>query len=140
MAKIEEESLSSLRDRFWAIVVDFLVFLPPSIALDFGELFSGFDLAPVFWVGYFVYYIALEARYGGTIGKIAMGLRVVGQDGAKIDLRQSTIRNLLRAIDWLPLLYILGYLVANETNERQRIGDLVAHTVVVEVEADVVAD
>jgi uncharacterized RDD family membrane protein YckC len=37
----------------------------------------------------------------------------------------------LRIIDWLPTLFLLGFIVALLTSHKQRLGDLAAGTVVV---------
>jgi uncharacterized RDD family membrane protein YckC len=76
-----------------------------------------------------------EAEWdGATPGKKAMGLRVLGDDGAPIGWGQALSRNLLRFADFLPFFY-LGGLLAMLCNEQfKRLGDFVAGTVVVHVE------
>jgi len=80
------------------------------------------------------YFIHLEATYGQTVGKKITGIVVVAEDGDAIGYFASIIRTLLRFIDALPLLYILGGIVIFLTERRQRIGDLAASTVVVRIE------
>jgi uncharacterized RDD family membrane protein YckC len=79
----------------------------------------------------FGYYIYFEGTYGQTIGKMALGLVVVTEDGGDIDYGPAAIRTVLRIVDVLPLLYLLGFVVVLVTDRKQRIGDLVANTVVV---------
>jgi uncharacterized RDD family membrane protein YckC len=68
---------------------------------------------------------------GATPGKKAVALRVINQDGTPIGWGPSIIRNLLRQVDFLPLLYATG-LVSMFCNRRfQRLGDLAAATLVV---------
>lgn len=79
---------------------------------------------------FFVYYIVMEATQGATLGKMALGLRVVRVDGAPISWSESVIRNLLRIVDCL-VFYILGAILIWTSPLKQRLGDKVAHTVVV---------
>jgi hypothetical protein len=51
--------------------------------------------------------------------------------GLKLRPSQVVIRNLLRAVDVLPLFYALGGLISFFSARSQRLGDLVAGTVVV---------
>jgi uncharacterized RDD family membrane protein YckC len=67
---------------------------------------------------------------GRTPGKRAMGLRVVRTDGAPVGIVESLARNVLRAVE-LPLGYAPGVLMVALTPRRQRLGDLVAGTLVV---------
>lgn len=82
----------------------------------------------------FTYYAATEVYWGGTPGKMLIGLRVIDADsGASIDWSKSIIRNLLRIVDALPSLYLVGFLFALSSPQAQRLGDRVARTVVVRV-------
>lgn len=90
-------------------------------------------------------FFALDWFYGGffetywngqTPGKWALGLRVVSHDGQPINARQAVMRNVLRAVDSLPLLfflpaYQLGLFVASSNKQFQRLGDLASGTIVV---------
>jgi uncharacterized RDD family membrane protein YckC len=78
----------------------------------------------------FGYFIVLEATQGATLGKMALGLRVVKTNGAPITWADSLIRNLLRIIDGL-FGYLVGAILIWSSPLKQRLGDRVAHTVVV---------
>ena len=80
------------------------------------------------------YFVSLEAMYGQTVGKKLAGIVVVTEDGDAIGYPASIIRTLLRFIDILPFLYVLGGAVILLTERQQRIGDLAASTVVVRTE------
>jgi uncharacterized RDD family membrane protein YckC len=67
---------------------------------------------------------------GRTPGKRAMGIRVVRLDGTPVGPAESLARNLLRAVE-LPLAYAPAILAVALGARRQRLGDLVAGTVVV---------
>ncbi|MGB9930196.1 RDD family protein [Haloarcula amylolytica] len=79
----------------------------------------------------FGYYIYLEGTYGQTIGKMALDIVVVTEDGDPIDFGPAAIRTLLRIVDVLPAFYLIGFVAVLVTDRKQRLGDIVADTVVV---------
>jgi len=80
----------------------------------------------------FGYFTLCEWRgRGQTPGKKAMGLRVAAVNGARLDGDEIFLRNLIRAIDGLPMFMVVGGLVALCDPHRRRLGDLVAGTLVV---------
>jgi uncharacterized RDD family membrane protein YckC len=86
-------------------------------------------------VGFFVisvvYAIVLEWRWRGqTIGKRLFGLRVMDVHGLRLQLPQIALRNLLRMIDMLPFLYLVGGLACVFSRNAQRLGDMAANTIV----------
>jgi uncharacterized RDD family membrane protein YckC len=89
---------------------------------------------------YFVVAFLLEWGYGcffetwwngQTPGKRALGLRVIRTEGYAIGFQEAMVRNLLRAADFVPLFYAAGFLTSILNPRLQRIGDLVAGTMVV---------
>ena len=68
---------------------------------------------------------------GQTLGKRVMGLRVMDLNGLRLQPSQVIIRNLLRAVDSLPLFYMVGGAVSLINRNGQRLGDLAANTMVV---------
>jgi uncharacterized RDD family membrane protein YckC len=75
---------------------------------------------------------ALEAKWGGqTPGKRALGLMVLNDDGSPVCWPAALTRNLLRAVDFLPLLYGFGLAAMMMNRDFKRLGDLAAGTVVV---------
>lgn len=84
-----------------------------------------------------VYFAVLEAWLGRTPGKAALGLRVVSTTGRPIGFRAAALRNVLRAADALPLTYtagllsLAGFASMASTRRFQRLGDLVAGTIVI---------
>jgi uncharacterized RDD family membrane protein YckC len=78
------------------------------------------------------YGILLEWRWRGqTLGKRVMQLRVIDARGLRLEFTQVAVRNLLRAVDMLPVLYLVGGTVALASRKCQRLGDLGAGTIVV---------
>jgi uncharacterized RDD family membrane protein YckC len=86
-------------------------------------------VAFLFFWGYDVAFEVLAS--GRTPGKRWNGLRVVRTEGQPIGFLASATRNLLRLIDWLPSLYVVGMISIFATRKNQRLGDIVAGTVVV---------
>jgi len=80
-----------------------------------------------------LYFIALEGNYGQTVGKMAVRIKVVREDGTKIDYTGAVVRNVLRIIDLIPYFipYLLGAILIWTSDKKQRLGDRVAHTIVV---------
>lgn len=78
------------------------------------------------------YYIVFEAFNGGrTPGKAVFGIRVVTVDGSALSLGAVTLRTLMRLVDFLPAAYAIGAIAVVTSARNQRLGDLVANTVVV---------
>ena len=84
---------------------------------------------------FFLYFIILESLIGMTIGKRAMRIRVVREDGSKCGVAPAVVRNLLRIVDALPFFYILGIMMIARSDKKQRVGDAVARTIVVPLES-----
>jgi len=84
-----------------------------------------------------LYFAVLETWRGTTPGKLALGCRVVTTTGRPIGFRAAALRNVLRAADALPLTYTAGLLSfaglasMSATRRFQRLGDLVAGTMVI---------
>jgi uncharacterized RDD family membrane protein YckC len=83
----------------------------------------------------FLYYLLSEGIFATTFGTFVMKLRVVGRDGDPCSFKESFKRNLLRFIDWLPALYLVGGVSVFLSSNRQRIGDKFAGTIVSTVPA-----
>jgi uncharacterized RDD family membrane protein YckC len=80
----------------------------------------------------FGYFILLEGFWGGqTMGKKMVGIRVRMADGTPVSLLGAATRNLLRPADMLPPPYFSGLVAMFLNTKMQRIGDLVAGTIVV---------
>ena len=127
--------------RFLAWSVDFLAILALSKLLGVVFGIAGIisrDLATAANIlGYFLvsigYGIFLEWYWHGqTLGKRLLRLRVADTHGLQLQFSQVVIRNLLRFIDSLPVLfYLVGGLTCLINRRAQRLGDFAANTVVV---------
>ncbi len=68
---------------------------------------------------------------GRTIGKRVVGLRTLDERGLRVSFAQAVVRNLVRVVDLLPGLYLLGGVCALLDPAGRRLGDLAAGTLVV---------
>ncbi len=85
-------------------------------------------LLPSWWLGYF---IAFETLWRGrTLGKAALGLRVVTTEGAPVRFRHAAIRALLGLVDFAIASGFFAVVFILLTRDNQRLGDLVAGTLV----------
>jgi len=79
-----------------------------------------------------IYPVLFELLWNGaTPGKRAFSLMVVADNGTPVSVGASVTRNLLRAVDFLPMLWAFGLLSMLFTRDFKRLGDLAAGTVVV---------
>ena len=97
----------------------------------FGQLAPAFFLILAFLLEW-LYPVCFElSRWGATPGKRALGLKVVMDNGLPITPAASLTRNLLRAADFLPVLYATGVVCLLVRRDFKRLGDLAAATLVV---------
>jgi uncharacterized RDD family membrane protein YckC len=122
------------RAQAWMIdfVVRMLVFWAAMIPLSFlGRAGHGIGLVLMFLLMW-SYAVICEVWFGGqTLGKRAMGLRVVSADGAPVTLVPSVVRNLLRVVDILPGVYAVGLISTLVDRHARRLGDVIAGTMVI---------
>ena len=139
--------------RIMAAVLDMLPFSllatvifvphPPTTLAELREFIGRRDVpdnliySQLLWIAmYTTYATAMEMRFGTTLGKSLLKLRVVGHAGAKPTPREILLRNIVRAVPlcwsdvWvLPLLLIVFPLI---NRNRQRMGDMLARTAVID--------
>lgn len=102
---------------------------PPSHASEVWGMAIFFILLFLAQWGYFTLF---EAFWNGqTPGKRLLRLRVIQQSGRSIGFLDALSRNLLRIVDELPGFYLVGILFLFATRRSQRLGDLVAGTLVI---------
>jgi uncharacterized RDD family membrane protein YckC len=143
-------ALASIGNRFIACAIDHAIqmitlivmgitFALISDAADLGNRVTSAPkwvqallivLAFVLMSGYFAVF---EWIWNGqTPGKRRLKLRVIREDGRPINFFEAMVRNLLRELDIMPFpFYSIGLISVFATEKDQRVGDLVAGTVVV---------
>lgn len=77
-----------------------------------------------------VYYTIMEAsKYQGTLGKMALGLKVTDLEGKPLDLGKAFLRNLGKIIS--QMILFIGYIMAGLTEKKQALHDMIAGALVV---------
>ena len=143
-------ALASIGNRFLACAIDHLIqWLALGLILLAGVILSNISAiqavvasAPK-WVSavmilllflvFSSYFAFFEWLWSGqTPGKRWMKLRVIREDGRPITFWEAAVRNLVRVLDMVPPpFYSIGLISVFSTSRDQRIGDMVAGTVVV---------
>jgi uncharacterized RDD family membrane protein YckC len=122
--------------RALAWLVDFLlrlalVLVVMMLASQLGRAGWGLVLLTAFFVEWLLPAWFEAAWNGQTPGKRLFGLAVLNDDGTPLRWPGAFTRNLLRAADFLPLLYGVGLVAMLLNRDFKRLGDLAAGTVVV---------
>jgi uncharacterized RDD family membrane protein YckC len=143
-------ALASIGNRFLACAIDhtfqvlaiILMVIAFTVVANYSSLGEELSNAPK-WVkallivvvfliisGYFAFFE--WAWNGQTPGKRLLKLRVIREDGRPITFWEASVRNLLRSFDMMPApFYSIGLISVFISLSDQRIGDMVAGTVVV---------
>jgi uncharacterized RDD family membrane protein YckC len=138
-------ALAGVGSRFTAALLDGLIqgaltLVPVLLLLPAFSGSSENIFVALYFVWWFLiifgYDVAFETLGGGrTVGKRAVGIRVVRVGGHPVGFVTSAVRNLLRIIDFLPAAYGVGIVSILATSRNQRLGDLAAGTLVVRDES-----
>jgi len=141
---LREYEFASLWSRFLADYIDTIITIAPfavPIYFIFNEdtffdnpfKFLGlilYSMLAMLLVGYF-YRSLLEGIWGKTIGKKICGIVVLKDDFTKCNISKGLLRNLMRIVDIFFFYYLVGLVSIVGTMKWQRLGDIVAGTVVV---------
>ncbi len=158
-ADLQELPFASLVRRALAQIVDGLILGGPFILsfifmisiFTFPEALSGDDdslfspnlntllLSPLLMCAGFPWMIiwllifsATEGSSGVTPGKWILGIRVLGTDLMPCGFGRALIRNLLKFVDGF-FNFMVGVMVAALSDNWQRVGDMAARTIVVDI-------
>ena len=148
-----EFTLAGIGNRSFALIIDYIILGSTIILLWILSAFLAFQLVPNFidgevinnlaqWIWaiqflttfaiYVGYFVVLETLWQGqTPGKKWTKIRIIRDNGKPERLPQAVLRALLRPID--DMLFI-GVFFIVFSQQEQRIGDLVAGTIVVQEE------
>jgi len=108
-----------------------VLYLIKSIPILGDDLGNGFVILLHFTLN-LGYGIALEWWWRGqTLGKYLLSIQVMDVEGMPVRFSQIVLRNLLRAVDMLPYLYLVGGTSIILSPRKQRLGDIAANTVVI---------
>lgn len=143
-------ALASIGNRFIACAIDhalqvltiILMVIAFTVLANYSSLGDQLTNAPkwvkafliivVFLVvsGYFAFFEWIWS--GQTPGKRLLKLRVIREDGRPITFWEAAVRNLLRTFDMMPApFYSIGLISVFVSLSDQRVGDMVAGTVVI---------
>lgn len=131
--------------RVMATLIDYTIIYVASFwyILTFGEpnaeggktIEGVAALAPmVFW---FVYLIIVERYAGATLGHRLAGIKVVSADGGQLGLGQVVKRRLCDVIEISWCFGLIAFLIAKNSPQHQRLGDIMAKTIVIGDKEDV---
>ena len=143
-------ALASIGNRFLACAVDHAIQLLAiavmaiafTIIANYSSLGNRLSEAPkwVYAVGIIIVFLLISGYFaifewlwnGQTPGKRWLKLRVIREDGRPITFFEAAVRNLLRDFDIMPApFYSVGLISVFASSKDQRVGDMVAGTVVV---------
>lgn len=132
--------LSGIGSRILAHILDLTIVLVTDmvVAMAILGIFSSIDptvagVVVLFIIAFsfFIYFILFEGLWNGqTLGKKAVGIRVRMSDGLPVTFAAAIGRNLMRPADMFPGSYFMGLLSMFSTPKSQRLGDLIANTIV----------
>ena len=143
-----EFAIAGIGSRFLALTVDLLiqaaggaVLIIVVVLLSYTGLRNSLPLSGQWiaalliaftFLAHFGYFTVFEILWRGeTPGKRMVHIRVVKDSGRTLSASETILRNLMRIADQLPALYAVGILSALLTAQNQRLGDLMAGSIVV---------
>lgn len=97
---------------------------------DGGYVVEGWSaLGPVgVW---FIYFVLAERFAGGTLGHQLFKIKVVSMDGNGLSFVQVVVRRIFDVVEISWCFGLIAWLLVRSTDRHQRIGDLLAKTLVV---------
>jgi uncharacterized RDD family membrane protein YckC len=119
-----------VRVRGVALVIDTLIIATVGGSLTFWFHRLPLVQAVVFLSLYLAYFMLMETLWGATLGKMAVGIKVVQLDGLPVSWQQAGTRTLWRVVDGL-VFYLVGAICILSAPSQQRFGDRMAHTMVI---------
>jgi uncharacterized RDD family membrane protein YckC len=142
---IPRDVYASVGKRWLGAVIDYIIYIIIySVCLyalgtyeidEDGDAMYALTGAAAFFIivgSWFLIFPVIEAiNNGQTIGKAIVGVRVKQLNGANAGFGRLLARHLFDFVDYMPFFGIVGVIVAANTDNKQRVGDLVAQTIVV---------
>jgi len=137
-ARSRATDIAGLGRRTVAYLIDGASLVATAVAVwIFASAYAGVTdsgLAPVMMAGFvtlagaFAYFPVMESRRGQTIGKQLMRIKVVAADGAPATRAQCWTRQAAWLVDGIAFV---GLILEARSTRHQRLGDILADTVVV---------
>jgi uncharacterized RDD family membrane protein YckC len=143
-AVVLDLAIGRVPSRIVALLLDMLVEIPLLLFVELvvfkqaAQHLNAASADAIYTVGFILVLVGYPTIFetltrGKTLGKMALGLRVVSDDGGPIRFRQALIRGLMAAFVeiWNPLLCVVGLTTALFSAKGKRLGDLAAGTFVI---------
>lgn len=128
--------IAKVRTRFFAFLIDFLINLLFVVIMFYffgkptedGVELNGAPALVTLGV-VFIYFVLAELLFGKTVGKYALDIKALSENGEELSFGQAFIRFFFGFFD---LFLLVGFFVMYRSGKKQRIGDIVAKTVVIQ--------
>ena len=137
VSAVDEIKYAGFWVRYVANVIDGLVLVIPAIIIDLGLFFllgNNVTFKILSYVLYYLiiwsYFVVMTYKYQATLGKMAVGVKVVSDKSERLTVGQLILRETLGKFISLITIYI-GYIMAGFTERKQALHDKIAKTVVV---------
>ncbi|SDX18680.1 Uncharacterized membrane protein YckC, RDD family [Marininema mesophilum] len=117
---------------FFALFFLLFSLLAESMGTPFWtSVIRGVSLVVILFMPLCYFTLAETFLSGRTIGKMAVGLRVVTDQGTVPSFATILLRNILRIVDAMPIFYLIGLTTVVLQKHEKRLGDLAAGTLVI---------
>ncbi len=130
-----------------ALIVSIAAVIVAGILIAFlvgsGESFDDESTSPAVVIAVIVMIVAMivanwlyealltSSARGATLGKQALGLRIIRADGAQLSFGRATARYFLKVMITPLVPLLIGYLMAAFTNRKRALHDVLADTLVI---------
>lgn len=134
-----EYQLASVMERFLAFLIDAAIISGYWLfVFIIATAFSSNDAYSVYMTLFMpvllFYHLISEAFFGGqSLGKLAMGVKVVRLNGQSPQMSECLLRWIFRTVDLGGTLGMFAALFASASDKGQRLGDVIARTVVIKL-------
>lgn len=102
--------------RFSSVILDFIILIPISIFIlwvgSFSKTIHLIAIIPNTLL-FFAYYIYMNANYGGTFGKLIMGIKIKKIDGETIHYKEAFLRNIVDLAFGIIIVFMQAYILFN---------------------------
>lgn len=119
-----------LYQRLFAFLIDFLIIFGITFIASFFYKFSLYSFVLFLSLIQISYFIIFESTFGYTVGKAFMEIEV-----RNIDMERDFItiftRNIIRFLEMLAAFYLISIVLIVASPKKQRIGDIIADSIVV---------
>ncbi len=102
------------------------------VSLSFALLLGIPTFGVLYVIGYLAYLTFFYWYFGGSIGHLVLGARVVNhRNGGPLSLGQAIGRSVVTILDWFGILFLINSAMVLIRADRRHLYDLMAGTVVV---------